>query len=988
MKPKVYVSFLRLAMCTLLVMITSAYAYSQRTATGTVTDEETGEPLIYANVAVVGTTVGATTDFDGKYSIDLPEGGTQLEFSYTGYQSKTIDVGDGGTFDVTLLAGEALQEVVVIGYGAVKKDDVTGSVTQISEDEFNAGQIASPEQLVTGKVAGVQITSGGGAPGGGSQIRIRSGSSLNASNDPLIIVDGIPLDNSGVSGSANALSSINPNDIESFTVLKDASATAIYGSRASNGVIIITTKKGTSGKLKFNYNGNASFGQLINQVETLTGDQFRQVVTGLGRKTELLGTENTDWQDAIFQSASATDQNLGISGSIADALPFRISLGYNNQTGLLKTSSYERLSGALALNPSFLKDHLKVNLRYRTAIENNVFANQGAIGAAISMDPTQPIYTDNTIYGGYFEWLDQQGNPQAVGAVRNPLALLELTENTSTVKRNILGAQFDYRFHFLPELRANLNLGLDKSNSEGAVYSPIYAANNYNPDEGASGGQDNIFDQDKENRLLEFYLNYNNDLESINSNLDATAGYSYQSFRNEGTNRNQEINGANLTVGDFASENVLISFFGRAVYTLANKYSLTGTLRADGSSRFNEDNRWGIFPSVAFAWNVGREDFLKDSKTLSDLKFRLSWGVTGQQDVQGQDYPYLPTYVASNEQALYPLGDTYYTTFRPSGYDANIKWEETTTINAGLDYGFVNNRIYGSLDVYKRTTEDLLNVVPIPAGSNLTNLLLTNVGSMENTGLEFAINAVAIDKKDIGLDLGFNITFATNEITKLTINEAEDFIGVATGGINGATGLTAQIHQVGQAPSSFLVYKQVYNADGSPIQGLYEDLNSDGKITEADRYIFNRPAPDAFLGFTAGFRYSNFDVRAVFRGNIGNYVYNNVNSQLGTYRPLFDSFANLTNSTTDALNTRFENGEYLSDYYVENASFLKLDNVNIGYRLNNLFNDKVSARLYGTIQNVFVVTNYSGLDPEIAGGIDFNLYPRPRTFLLGLNLDF
>jgi TonB-linked SusC/RagA family outer membrane protein len=977
----------------LVFLLWGIAAYSQ-TVSGTVTDAETGEPLIYANVAVVGTTTGASTDFDGKYSIDLPAGATQLQFTYTGYATQTVDIAGRAVIDIALSAGEALKEVVVIGYGSVKKDDATGSVTQISTKDFGQGNIAAPEQLVMGKVAGVAITTGGGAPGGGSEIRIRGGSSLNASNNPLIIVDGIPLDNSGISGSANALSAINPNDIETFTILKDASATAIYGSRASNGVIIITTKKGKSGAVKFNYNGNMSVGSLIKTVDVLNASQFTDAVKATGReeKISLLGTADTNWQDAIFQAASGTDQNLSATGAIGGKLPFRVSLGYNNQTGLLKTSSYDRLSGSVSLNPTLLNDNLKVNFNYRHTTENNNFANQGAIGAAIEMDPTHPIYDNGSIYGGYFEWIDAQtGDPQSVGAVRNPLSLLELTRNKSKVNRDLGNIQLDYALPFVPGLRANLNMALDKSSSEGSVFTPLYAASAYSATPSIVGGADNIYTQDKENKLFDFYLNYAKELANISSRLDVTAGYSYQSFDTESFFRNQDVaaSAASILQDTTISRNVLASLFGRLNYTLKDKYLLTFTLRRDGSSRFSEENRWGLFPSIAFAWNIGRENILKDSKTITDLKLRLGYGVTGQQDIGG-DFPYLPVYAYGDIRAQYQLGNQYYTVLRPSGYDENIKWEQTATYNVGLDYGFLNNRLYGTIDYYKRITDDLLNFVPVAAGSNLTNYLTTNVGSLENNGLEIGINAVAIDNKDkkMKLDLGYNITFNQSEITKLTINDDPTYLGVSVGGITGATGTTSQIHSVGYAPNSYFLYKQVYDSSGKPIQGLYEDLNGDGKISGDDRYRYKRPAAPVFMGFTTNLAYGNFDFNFGLRANFGNYVYNNVKSQLGTYRTLYDSFASLSNSTAEALNTDFTYATYESDYYVENASFLRMDNITLGYRLNEMLGAKLSGRVYGTVQNVFVITKYSGLDPEVAGGVDYNVYPRPRTFLLGLNLDF
>jgi len=986
MNPTLRKTFKRFWMTAMLMLLFSTQLLlgQGRNISGTVVDDQSGEPIVGANILVKGTITGTVTDIDGKYSLSVPAGSTVIVYSYVGYDTQEITLGASSVIDIRLAAGELLDEVVVIGYGVAKKEDLTGSVTQVSTKSFNEGPVNTPEQLIVGRVAGVQVTSAGGAPGGGNTIRIRGGSSLTANNDPLVVIDGIPVD-AGISGSQNPLNTINPNDIESFTILKDASATAIYGSRASNGVIIITTKKGKSGPVQLSYSGDFNIGQTAKRLEPLTSDEFRTLVNEIGNASQiaLLGDANTDWQDEIYQTATGTDHNLSAAGSISDVLPYRVSLGFTNQQGILKTSNMDRYSGALSLSPKLLDDHLSINLNAKGSIVKNRFADVGTIGSAIVFDPTQPVFTNSDAFGGYFEWVDVDGNV-AVNAPRNPLARLEQREDLSTVNRFIGNAQFDYKFHFLPDLRANLNFGMDKARSDGTVQVPVEAASEINNGE---GGMDNSYFEEKTNRLLDFYLNYGKTVNSIKSKFDVTAGYSYQGFHVENEFLTRDVSGSRSDTTDYEGEYVLISFFGRFNYTLNDKYLLTVTLRNDGSSRFSEENRWGLFPSVAVAWNVARENFLANSKVLTDFKLRAGYGVTGQQDIIGF-YPYLPRYTSGLSSAQYQFGDQFIFTLRPEGYDANIKWEETTTWNAGLDFGFLDSRIYGSLDFYQRKTKDLLNQISIPAGTNLTNQLVTNIGNMDNRGVEFSINANAVNKNDWSWDLGFNITGQHTEITNLTLNDDPTFIGNPTGDISGGVGNKIQIHSVGYAPSSFFVFKQVYDANGKPVEGLYEDLNKDGQITELDKYRYNKPAPDVFLGFNTMLRYKNFDLSTVIRGNFNNYVYNNVNSDRGIKFITGATPDYITNTLSTALEDGFTSREYFSDHYVENASFMRIDNITLGYAFDKLFTNRFNGRLYATVQNVGVITNYTGLDPEVQNGIDNNIYPRPRTFLLGLNLNF
>ncbi|MEN8116598.1 MAG: TonB-dependent receptor [Bacteroidota bacterium] len=974
----------------LVALLSFSTSYAQvKTVTGKVTDAGNGEPLPGVTIVVKGTTQGTITNFDGNYTLKVEEGQT-LSYSFIGYTTQDVVVSGLNQVDVQLEQSiESLEEVVVIGYGTVKKEDATGSVQAVSTDDFNPGAITSPQELVSGKIAGVQITSGGGSPGEGATIRIRGGSSLSASNDPLFVIDGVPVDNEGIAGMKNPLNTIHPSDIETFTVLKDASATAIYGSRASNGVIIITTKKGRKGApLKVSYQQYISLATPINKVPSLSAQDFTNLVQERYADNEnalnLLGNTETNWQDQVYHNAVGHDHNLSVTGNL-DEMPFRASVGYSNQEGILKTDQMQRITGTLGINPSFFDDHLRINANVKGMVINNDFANRGAIGSAASFDPTQPVYADNQ-FGGYFTWTQENGDPITI-ATSNPVAQLNLNDNHSKVLRSIGNAQFDYKFHFLPDLRANLNLGYDISGSEGENFTPDYAAWSYDKLNG--GGDITKYSQDKKNTLLDFYLNYVTTLESIDSRIDAMAGYSWQHFWGAGESKSTNVNGNIVNSDtDYETENYLVSFFGRFNYIFKDRYLATFTLRNDGSSRFSPDTRWGLFPSVALAWQIIDEPWLEDSNVLSNLKLRLGYGITGQQNITANNYPYLPRYTVGEETAMYQFGSDYYLTIRPEGYDADIKWEETTTWNVGLDYGFLNNRFTGAIDAYQRYTNDLINFIPVPAGTNLTNQILTNVGDMEIRGIEFSINAMAISKEDLSWEIGFNASYNENEITKLTANEDPAYIGVPVGGIAGGVGNYIQINSVGFPRNSFFVYEQVYNTDGMPIEGLYVDRNDDGVITNDDRYRYQKADADVFMGFSSKFNYKNWDFSFNGRISLNNYVYNNVWSTQATYNNLYNSVGYLNNLNEAVFNSGFENPKYFSDYYVHHASFLKLDNMSLGYSFDNLMHERMNIRLYGTVQNVFTITEYEGLDPEVAGGIDNNIYPRPRTFLMGVSIDF
>lgn len=972
------------------IFLTGILNAQQVTVSGKVTDANDGTSIPGVNILEKGTTNGTVTDIEGNYSLSVSTGAI-IQISFVGYLTQEVEVGNQTTINFTLeFDAVNLKEVVTIGYGTTRKEDATGSVIAVSADEFNQGAITSPQDLVVGKIAGVQITDQGGAPGTGSTIRIRGGSSLMASNDPLFVIDGVPIDNDGIAGMRNPLNTIHPSDIETFTVLKDASATAIYGSRASNGVIMITTKRGKRNRpLRMTYDGKFSLGFKTGVPDVLNADEYRTLIqdryASNPNATDLLGTENTNWQDVIYEPAFGMDHNLSFTGGIK-VLPYRASIGYSDQSGILKTTNLKRTTLAISLNPTFLDDHLRVDVNLKGMYIKNRFADWGSVGGAVAFDPTQPVYDENSPYGGYFTWTQPNGDPITI-ATTNPLAQLEMTDNTSNVYRSLGNAKLEYRLHPLPELKATLNLGYDVSESKGQIYVPENASWTYDALNG--GGENTNYTQNKSNELLDLYLNYNKEIGSISSRIDVTAGYSWQHFWRKGTNYSTNVSESVINADtDYETENFLVSFFGRLNYSYKSKYLLTFSLRYDGSSRFAEENRWGLFPSLALAWNITDEAFMEGAQSISNLKLRLGYGITGQQNITNNDYPYLASYTYSQNNAQYMFGNNYITTLRPEGYDANLKWEETTTYNVGLDYGFLSNRITGDLDIYLRKTKDLINTIPVPAGTNLTNQILTNVGDLENSGFEFSINGKAFSTPDFVWEIGFNLTYNQNKITKLTAVDDPNYKGIYVGGISGGVGNTIQIHSVGYPAYSFYVYEQVYNENGEPIEGLYVDKDENGEVNEDDKYRYKKPAPVVFMGLSSMWRYKNWDISFAGRFNIGNYVYNNMFSNYGSYSNLYNSAGYLSNVNSNVLETNFNNPKYFTDYYMENASFFRMDNITVGYHFENIAESTVGLRLYGTVQNAFVVTNYRGLDPEVSGGIDNNIYPRPRTFVVGVSLDF
>ena len=970
-----------------MVLQQSAIAQDSRIVTGTVLDEAS-QPLFGVTVLVPATNIGTSTDIDGNFSIKVPKSATALEFSYIGYSKISVPIGDGKMSVQMNPDSQVMDEVVVIGYGTQKKDDLTGSITSIGEKDFNEGLISSPEQLINGKVAGVQIVSSGGSPTSGSTIRIRGGASLNASNDPLIVLDGVPMEVGGsVSGSGNFLSLINPNDIESMTILKDASSTAIYGSRASNGVIIITTKKGGSDKIKVSLQTTHSFQTKTKLADMLSRDEFIDVVNTYGTAAQqaLLGTADTDWNDEIFKTAYGTDNNLSVSGRFTKNFPFRVSFGYTNQDGILRTDNSTRYTGNINLSPSFFDDYLRFNLSVKGTWNNNRFAPTGTIWNASAMNPTIPVYSDDGIFGGYNEAHPEGTESVVTGAMANPVGEINQRKDTSKVYRFIGNFDVDYKMHFLPELRAHVSLGYDYSHGEGDVYVPAEAYSYY-----TSGGRDYHYGpQENFNKLLTAYLNYNKEFDAIKSVLDVTAGYDFQQweYKNAAMVEYNVAGVAQSTSAAADEKHGLVSFYGRVNYTYDSRYLLTATMRYDGSSRFAEDNRWGAFPSVALAWRLSNESFFKPlNHVMNDLKLRFSYGVTGQQDGIA-NYSYMPVYTISQDGAQSIMGNNVYYTYRPEAYNPNLKWETTKAFNVGIDFGFLNNRISGSVDYYNRKTSDLLATVSIPAGINFAREMLTNVGNVKSSGVEIAINATPIETKGWTWSVSANATWLTNEITNLSTNadsSAKTYTNVGTA----FDSYYVQTFTEGAAPYAFYVYKQIYDAEtGRPIEGLYADLNGDGTVDTDDRYLYHSPAPDWMLGLNTSLRWRRWTLSTSLRANIGNYVYNGNAMSTGALNTLAYNSYQLNNLSSSFLDTRFTTRQYQSDYYVENASFLKMDNIQLSYNFGQVckwFSLNVSAM----VQNVFTVTNYSGVDPEVQSGIDSSVYPRPRIYSLTIGLDF
>ena len=963
----------------ILGLFLSVSAFAQIEVKGHVKDAA-GEDIIGATVRVEGTQTATVSDFDGNFVLKANEGAT-ITVSYVGYQTATVKAAP--TVEVTLQDdATVLQDVVVIGYGTVRKSDATGSVMSVEADQLNKGLATSPADLLQGKTPGVQIVSTSGAPGASSKIRIRGGSSLSASNDPLIVIDGLPISSTEISG-GDMLNTINPNDIESFSILKDASATAIYGSRASNGVILITTKKGKAGsKPRINVDMSGTFKTVAKKVDVLSADAFREFfMANYGTNADAvaaLGNANTNWQDEIYRNTFAEEINASVSGGYVSGnkvfkMPYRVSAGFLNNDGNLKTTGMSRGNFGFNLTPTLFDDRLTINLNGKGVFTHNKFADEGAIGSAIQYNPLKPV--DN-------KW-ESNGAPNTMSTL-NPVFQLNEQHKSSYVRRFVGNAQFDYKFKFLDGLRANLNLGLDISTTSGWNISDYQSEVSYHNKVENGTGLWEKYTQLRRDQTLEFYLAYAKELKEIYSRFDVLAGYSWQHFYNKTTNEKKSNDGNDKYLyGDptlFKTESYLISFYGRLNYTFMDRYLLTFTIRDDGTSRF-QNNKWGVFPSAALAWRINEESFMKNVDWLSNLKLRLGWGITGQQNINQGDYPSIATYHTNQHGSLYMFGNNVIIPITPKGYAPQIKWEETTTYNIGLDFGFLGNRINGSIDVYMRKTKDLLNKVPVASGTNLTNYLLTNVGDMENKGIEGALNVVPIEQKDLRWEIGFNIAYNKNKITRLTASDDPSYPGVEDGGISGGVGNKIQIQKVGNPMNSFYVLQQVYDEAGKPLEGVYVDRNHDGQITDDDRYVYYKPDPDVIIGLNTELSYKKWTLSAAFRSFLGNYVYNNVASNTEMKADMWTNNF-ICNRVSTAPYSNFQQAQYKSDYYVQNASFLKLDKITLAYNIAPW------VRVNFTAQNVFTITKYDGVDPEVANGIDNNMYPRSRNFILGASFNF
>ncbi len=971
-----------------LFLSVSSFAQNVKKITGTVTDDK-GETLIGATVTEKGSSKGTVTDLDGNFSLDVSNKTTELQVTYVGYKTQTVKVPANGKLHVTLVSDEhVLQETVVIGYGVQRKSDLTGSVSSVSSKDFNQGVINSPEELINGKVSGVQIVNSGGSPSAGSTIRIRGGASLNASNDPLIVIDGMPMEVGGsVSGSGNFLGLINPNDIESMTILKDASSTAIYGSRASNGVIIITTKKGVNSKRpKITFSSTNSLQTRTKTTDMISRDEMYDLVSTYGsdsQKALLNADVNTDWNNEIFHTAFGTDNNLGISGKVG-FLPYRLSLGISDQNGILRTDNVTRYTGSLTLTPVLLDNHLKLNVNVKGTKSDTRFANSGAIWGGAAMSPFTPVYSGTDAFLGYTEATDANGMP-VNGASANPLGLLKNYHSTSDVYRVIGSFDADYSMHFLPELHAHLTLGYDWSKGQGHVYVPHEAYQYYN-----TGGRNYDYGPQKnDNKLFTFYLDYNKYIESIKSNIEVTAGYDYQfwKYTNAAYTEYNDMDPAEIESTSAANDqrHTLLSYYGRLNYSYDGRYLLSASIRRDGSSRFSKDNRWGSFPSVALGWRVSEEKFFKPLKpAFSTLKLRVSYGVTGQQDGIA-NYSYIPLYTLSQTGAYYMFGGTPIATYRPSAYNTDLKWETTKAWDWGFDFGILGDRLTGSFDYYYRKTKDLLATVPVAAGTNFDKQILSNVGNITSKGIEISIAATPVQNKNWEWNISGNATWQSNKITNLRVNAKSDAPNTPAGSVDSHY---VQVLSEGYAPYSYYVYKQIYDEKtGKPIEGLYADLNGDGKVDSNDLYHYHSPSPDWLFGLSTSLRWKKLTLSTSLRASLGNYLYNGMAMNTGAWETMSYNSYQLNRLNASYLKTNFQKRQYESDLYVENASFIKMDNIQLSYNFGKI-SKWFSLNASFMVQNVFTITNYTGVDPECQSGIDMSVYPRPRTYSLTIGLDF
>ena len=963
---------------------------AQNILSGTVVDSKTNQPIPGVNVNVQGANNGTSTDFDGKFKITKINAGDRLVFSFIGYTNQTVAYSSQKTLTINLVEeANKLQEVVVqVGYGTVKKKDATGAVDVLSAKDFNKGFNANTESLLSGRVAGVVVTQGG-RPGDGAAIRIRGGASLEASNDPLIVLDGLPIDGN--------LQSINPNDIENISILKDASATAIYGNRGSNGVVLVTTKKGSKGALKVTIGTTFTVNALAEKIKTTSAADYRAFVSSpaniaqyniIPSRVARLGNANTDWQNEIFSNSVSVDNNISLRGALFGKLPTSLTFGHTYLPGILQTSRFQRTTVGLRLNPTLFNDHLKIAINANLSDVSERFADEGAISSAINFDPTQPVKVASQRFGGFFEWLDTSNNPNFLAA-DNPVAALQQRNNQTKRYRYFGNVQLDYKLHFLPALKFTALAGIDRETSKGTNILSNQSINGFF--NGINNlGRSSESSNNRTNTALDLYVNYTKTFGKFN--VDVTAGHTYYERTNVSFSSGELRDPSNVinSLNTFTSPaSKLESYFGRANFGYNDKYLVTLNLRNDITNNFFKDVRSGIFPGAAFAWNVSNESFLKDSKSLTNLKLRLGWGVTGQQELS-TSFSYIPQYVLGNQLAQYQFGNTLVSTVRPSFYSNTVKWEETTTYNAGLDFELFR-KVKGTLDVYKKETKDLLaSRVAYPDGANLTNFGPRNFGSLEVKGIELGLNFAVLKSTNLNWNINFNANYQDRKITATALDGTPS-PGFFTGGIRGGFGNNIQINSTGFAPNAFYVYEQVYGANGKPIEGVYVDRNGDGAITPDDMYQYKKPYADFTFGLMSSFSYKKWDMSMSWRASLGNYMYDNNGSSYGYLDNSVNQITPLNNINPSFFESGFVNegnNRYFSDYYIRDASFIKLDNISVGYSFEEPFGKNTSVRTSLGVQNALIFTKYKGLDPEILSGIDQTIYPRARMFVLGCNVNF
>ena len=962
------------------IVLQQAIGQEMTAVKGTVFNRATGKAIVGANIKVKGQDRTVLTDANGNYQLKAGEKVT-LIISYVGFQKQEIQLDGRMQTDIFLEpADQELEEVVVIGYGQVKKTDATGAVASLKPDQLNKGVQITLQDALVGKIAGVNIVPGSGAPGSEGTIRIRMGASLSASNDPLIVIDGVPI------SSGSPLRSINPNDIETFTVLKDASATAIYGSRASNGVVIITTKKGTLGRSKpqFNYSSNFTLNRVASYYDVLSAEEYRKAFAEKANAPAdfQLGGANTEWQKEIYRTAFGNDHNISLTGHTAGT-PYRVSGGYTNQNGIIKENNYQRTNLGFGISPKFLDKHLSVDLNLKGSLERERPISTGVIGSTISFDPTRPVYEDYPDQAGLGYYLWRNGGTPITLAPSNPVAELFLSDKLDRIKRSIGNVAVDYKIHGFEELRLNLNLGYDIRKRDYEESIPDKAPSMYTSNRNDGRGLFRTQNDKNTNYMLTAYANYVKKFDGKHQ-VDATAGYEWQRFWYSTDPKSVVKDVVDTSIPD---EDILylLSFFGRVNYSFADKILLTGTLRADASSRFSPENRWGYFPSAALAYRLSEERFIKDMSKISDLKLRLSYGRTGQQEIGGY-HPYLSTYSVSSNAARYLFGDNWLNMYRPNGYDPNIRWETTDTYNLGLDFGFFNNRLYGSFDIYKRYTKDLLNKIAVPAGSNFTNIIETNIGDMESRGIELALGGSPIKKKDLEWTVNANFTYGNATIKKLnTIDTDDNYVKTGTISRN-----DFQVQKVGETPNTFFLLRQAYDDHGKAIEGSY--IAKDGSVTtseqDANKYITGKSSRvPYYYGLSTRLNYKNWDLGINGHGSFGNYVLNYQQASQ-SLMDLFSSERVSSNISQKALDRGFVQERYFSDLFLESGAFFRIDNITLGHSFRRLWNEGTALRIALSAQNVKLFTKYSGVDPELFNGLDNNVYQRPRIYTLSLNLSF